>query len=105
MAIANAQLIATDKTEVFVSTGENAITCLIFCNTSSTDDEVTIWVVPSSQPAGDANMIINAMPVPAGETFSIDTERFILSDSDSVQAQATQNNLITATVSYVATGQ
>lgn len=30
MAIANAQLIATDKTEVFVSTGENAITCLIF---------------------------------------------------------------------------
>ena len=98
MAIANAQLIATDKTEVFVSTGENAITCLIFCNTSSTDDEVTVWVVPSTQPAGDGNMIVNAMPLPAGETFSIDTERFILGDSDSIQAQATQDNLIPAMV-------
>jgi hypothetical protein len=105
MAIANAQLIATDKTQVFVSTGENAITCLIFCNTSNTDDEVTVWVVPSTQPAGDANMIVKSMPLPAGETFSIDTERFILGDSDSIQAQATQDDLITATVSYVATGQ
>tara|TARA_B110000503_G_C7036388_1_gene366284 strand:+ start:476 stop:793 length:318 start_codon:yes stop_codon:yes gene_type:complete len=105
MAIANAQLISTDKTEVFVSTGENAITCLIFCNTSVTDEEVTVWVVPASQPAGDANMIVNAMPITAGETFSIDTERFILSEGDSVQAQSIQNNLITATVSYVATGQ
>ena len=105
MAIANAQLIATDKTEVFVSTGENAVTCLIFCNTSSTDDEVTVWVVPSTQPAGNANMIVNTVSIPAGETFSIDTERFILGDSDSIQAQATQDNLITATVSYVATGQ
>jgi hypothetical protein len=105
MAIANAQLIATDKTEVFVSTGENAVTCLIFCNTSSTDDEVTVWVVPSTQPAGNANMIVNAVSIPAGETFSIDTERFILGDSDSIQAQASQDNLITATVSYVATGQ
>lgn len=105
MAIANAQLIATDKTVVFDSTGENAITCLVFCNTSSTDDEVTIWIVPAGDPAGNANMIINAMPIPAGETFSIDTERFILSDGDAVQAQASQDNLITATVSYVATGQ
>lgn len=105
MAIANAQLIATDKTQVFVSTGENAITCLIFCNTSNTDDEVTVWVVPSTQPAGDENMIVKSMPLPAGETFSIDTERFILGDSDSIQAQATQDDLITATVSYVATGQ
>jgi hypothetical protein len=105
MAIANAQLIATDKTQVFVSTGENAITCLIFCNTSNTDDEVTVWVVPSTQPASDANMIVKSMPLPAGETFSIDTERFILGDSDSIQAQATQDDLITATVSYVATGQ
>jgi hypothetical protein len=105
MAIANAQLIATDKTQVFVSTGENAITCLIFCNTSNTDDEVTVWVVPAAVAAGDANMIVKSMPLPAGETFSIDTERFILGDSDSIQAQATQDDLITATVSYVATGQ
>jgi hypothetical protein len=50
-------------------------------------------------------MIVKSMPLPAGETFSIDTERFILGDSDSIQAQATQDDLITATVSYVATGQ
>lgn len=105
MAIANAQLIATDKTVVFDATGENAITCMIFCNTSSdTDSTISVWVVPAAQPAGPANMVIKDVLLPAGETFSMDTERFILSDSDTIQAQASQDTIVTVTVSYVQTG-
>jgi hypothetical protein len=104
MAIANSQLSATEKTEVFVATGENAVTCIIFCNTSSdTDATVSLWVVPGAVAAGPANMVLNEISVPAGETFSMDTERFILSDGDSIQAQASQNLIITATVSFVQT--
>ena len=104
MAITNSQLSSTSKTEVFVGFGENAITCIILCNTSPTvNATVSLWAVPAAVAAGDANMIINEVSLPAGETFSLDTERFILSDGDSIQAQASQNLIITATVSYVQT--
>ena len=106
MAITNSQLGSVSKTVVFASTGENAITCIIFCNTSlTTDATVSVWIVPAGDPAGTANQVLNELSIPAGETFSIDTERFILSDSDSIQAQSSQNLLVTATVSYVSTGQ
>lgn len=105
MAITNSQLSATLKTEVFVANGENAVTCLIFCNTSlTTDAVVSVWMVPAAIAAGDANMILNQVNVPAGETFSMDTERFILQDGDSVQAQASQDSIITCTCSYVLVG-
>jgi hypothetical protein len=46
-------------------------------------------------------MILKQIFIPAGETFSIDTERFILSDTDRIQAVANNDNLITSTVSYM----
>ena len=105
MAITNSQLIATDKTEVLIANGENAVTCIIFCNTSlETDAAVSLWVVPAAIAAGDANLVLNTLAVPAGETFSLDTERFILNDGDSIQAQATQDTIITCTVSFVQVG-
>jgi hypothetical protein len=48
-----------------------------------------------------SNMILKQIFIPAGETFSIDTERFILSDTDRIQAVANNDNLITSTVSYM----
>lgn len=105
MAITNSQLVATEKTEVLIANGENAITCIIFCNTSlDTDATVSLWVVPAAIAAGDANMVLNTLSVPAGETFSLDSERFILENGDSIQAQASQNTIVTCTVSYVQVG-
>lgn len=104
MAITNSQLSSTAKTEVFVASGENAITCVILCNTSlTTDASVSVWAVPAAVAAGDANKILNEIELPAGETFSMDTERLILADGDSIQAQASQNLIVTATVSFVQT--
>lgn len=105
MAITNSQLSATEKTVIFDAVGENAVTCIIFCNTSlTTDATVTVWIVPAGIAAGNTNMVLNEVSVPAGETFSLDTERFIMADSDSIQSQSSQNNIITATVSFVQTG-
>jgi hypothetical protein len=106
MAITNSQLSSVAKTVLFAATGENAITCIIFCNTSlTTDATVSVWLAKAGFPASASNQILNSIVVPAGETFSIDTERFILADSDSIQAQASQNLIVTGTVSYVSTGQ
>jgi hypothetical protein len=105
MALAQAQLIASAQSPVFVANGENAVTCVIFCNTSLTiDATISCWVTPGAVAVGPSNMILNEISLPAGETFSMDTERFILSNGDSVQAQASQNTIVTCTVSYVQTG-
>jgi hypothetical protein len=101
MTISN-QLLSTTPTSILTSSGENAITALIFCNTSAvTDATVDIWMVPAGFARGDNNKIVKAVSIPRGETFSIDTEKFVLSNGDSVQAQATQNSIITATLSYI----
>jgi hypothetical protein len=102
MAITNSQLSASGNTNVFVSSGENAVTALIFCNTSnSTDADINIWMVPNGFAAGDNNKIVHEVFLGRGETFSIDTEKFILGSGDSIVASATQNSIITATVSYI----
>jgi hypothetical protein len=101
MTITNTQL-STSPGPVFVSSGENAITALIFCNTSATTDAtVDIWMVPAGYALGDNNKICKAISIPRSETFSIDTEKFILANGDSVQAQSTQNSVITVTLSYI----
>jgi hypothetical protein len=101
MAITNTQL-TTLPGPVYQSIGDNAITAIIFCNTSATTDAtVDIWMVPSGYARGDNNKICKAISIPRGETFSIDTEKFILANGDSVQAQASQNSVITATLSYI----
>jgi hypothetical protein len=102
MAIQNLTLNATSPGQILVSSGDNAVTAIIFCNNSlTTDATVTVWLVPSGYAVGNNNMILNTISVPRGETFSIDTEKFILSNGDSVQAQASQNSIITATISFV----
>jgi hypothetical protein len=102
MAIQNLTLNATSPGQILVSSGYKAVTAIIFCNNSlTTDATVTVWLVPSGYAVGNNNMILNTISVPRGETFSIDTEKFILSNGDSVQAQASQNSIITATISFV----
>jgi hypothetical protein len=102
MAIACTQLSVSTSSTVFIASGENAVTSIIFCNVSSiTDASIDVWMVPAGQAAGDNNKILNQIFIPAKETFSIDTERFILGNGDSISAQATQNSVITTTVSYM----
>jgi hypothetical protein len=104
MAITNNLLIATAPTVVFTASGEQAITTMIFCNTSqTTNDLVTVWIVPSTQPLDISRMVMNQVSLPKGETFALDSERFVLSDGDTIQAQSAQNGIISCTISSMAT--
>lgn len=104
MAITNALIESSAKTVVFNATGENAITCMVLCNSSlTTAATVRVWVVPGAEAVANKHIIINEVNLPAGETFSMDTERFILSDGDTIQAQASQDVIVAMTVSYVQT--
>lgn len=103
MAIVNTSVGAGTPTLLYQASGENAVTTMIFCNTGVVDTYLTVWMVPAGGSLNNSMMILNSVYMPAGETFCMDTERFILGDGDSVYAEAVDTNLIAGTVSYVAT--
>lgn len=103
MGIKNTTVGAGTPSSIYQATGENAVTTIIFCNAGVVDTYMTVWMVPSGSSLNNSMMILNSVYMPAGETFCMDTERFILSDGDAIFAQAVDSNLIAATVSYVPT--
>lgn len=100
MAITNTA-ITTSAASIFTSTGNNAITTIIICNTGVTDRTLTMHAVPSGSSVSSTNMIVNALNIPAGETMSFDQEKIVLGNGDQVDALASGTGL-SATVSTLA---
>lgn len=108
MAIENT-LISSTASPIYTSTGRTAITTVIVCNTSVYDpgdptdglDYLSLHLVKDGESAGDVNKIVNALPVPAGETVTFDQEKIILEDGDSVVAYSSVIENLVSTVSYL----
>jgi hypothetical protein len=109
MAILNTS-VTSGNTTIFTSTGNNAITTMIFCNTSAYNPAsptansslLYVYAVPSGGSAGDGTLIVNGLPVPAGETVSFDQEKIVLANGDFIVAKTNSLSNITATVSTLA---
>jgi hypothetical protein len=86
-----------------------AVTTMLFCNTGLpqniyTDDGDTfldLHLCKGGVSASSSNQVLNNIPIPAGETFSFDTEKIILEAGDIIKAATTSPTNITATVSYI----
>jgi hypothetical protein len=114
MAITNATLTSTTSaiytSTVTTSTIGNAITTMIFCNTTVYDSAnpttgqslLTVYAVPSGGSAGNSTMIVNKLPIPAGETVTFDHEKLVLGDGDKIYASTDSLSNITATISTLA---
>lgn len=76
----------------------NAITCMIICNTGSASTNVTIYAVPNGGSAGANTTIISALPIPAGETVSLDQEKLVLGSGDLIQGFS--SNTSTASLTF-----
>jgi len=103
MAIRNAA-ITTGGTTLFTCPGtlvtdvqEHAVTCIIFCNDQATD--VLLSVSAYSQDTSTSVKLIHNLTIPAGETFTFDTEKLVLSTGDYITATASLTNNLVATVS------
>ena len=86
MALLNT-IIGSGVTTLYTSTVSgsqigNAITCMIICNTGAASTNVTIYAVPSGNSAGAGTTIISALPIPPGETVSLDQEKLVLGSND-----------------------
>jgi hypothetical protein len=107
MAIVN-QTLTIAGVDIFTCPGtlvtdeqEHALTCMIFCNITGSDVSITIHAVPQGSLISGANKIVETLLVPATETFTLETEKIILSTGDKIHALATANSSIIATVSSV----
>jgi hypothetical protein len=86
-----------------------AVTTMLFCNTAlpldiytdAGDTYLDLHLCKGGDSADDGNQVLNNIPIPAGETFSFDTEKIILEEGDIIKAATTSPTSITATVSYI----
>jgi len=102
MSIQNASVTAspTEAGNLFVSTGDSAITTLYLCNPTGNNITCNLFVVNSGFEANGINKIYSNVIIAAGDTLILETERIILSDGDTVRANASPAGLV-STASFV----
>lgn len=108
MAITSKQITTAGNppVQVYESTGQNAITTMILCNTSTVVNCLAdIYVVSDASgfAVGPQTQIMASIPIPATESFVLDTEKFILEDLDTIHVRSTQAGALTVTISTVST--
>ena len=93
MAITNVGItgtLAASPTTIYSSSGSNAITSIIICNTSNAAINLTLYAVPSgkSPSANPETTIVSALPIAATETLSLDQEKLVLANGDVISGIA-----------------
>jgi hypothetical protein len=109
MAINNTAIAAT-STPIYTSVGNNAITTIIVCNKIVFDaanpltglTALYLHAVPSGGSVTDTNLIVNGLPIPAGETVSFDQEKMVLANGDMLIARSDSPANLVVTVSTLA---
>lgn len=112
MAIVNQRLTTTQLDILEVPPGKSyAITNIMVCNTDSNSDDAAgsfdMHLVPNSTAlASTTNMVIKALELPKGETFTFDSEKIVLEEGDKLSFIARDDNTnnptnLSATVSYL----
>ena len=94
--------ITTSASNAYVSTGNTAVTFLSITNYSAGNITANVFVVPSGDTAGNLNIILSQIEIATLDTYQIYSggEKLLLSNGDSVQANANANNSITTVTSY-----
>ena len=101
MAIAQTK-VSNSLGSIYASSGTTAITVMFFMNDSGSDVTLSLAVVPNGGTGTISdNGIGKAVTIAAGDTYVFDTEKMVLSDTDEIQAVASTDAVVVATVSYV----
>ena len=102
MAIQCTAINATNTT-IYTSSGNNAITTLVVANVNTYNvgtptvgtSNLSLYMVPSGSTTNYVNMIVNAIPVTAGETFTFDNEKIVMGNGDQLVAVSSAASGIT----------
>ena len=99
--------ITTAAQDLFLSTGNNAVTTIMVCNKIVFDpgdpiaDQTFLYmhVVANGDAVGDTNLVVNKLLIPAGETVTFDTEKIILANGDRIVVRSENPQNLVATIS------
>jgi hypothetical protein len=100
MAISNTVL-STTSSAIYTSTGNSVVSVMYFCNTSATAKNIDVYLIPSGGTAGATTQIYKSVQIAGNDTFVVDMEKLVLANGDTIEATASLNSSVTATVSYV----
>ena len=73
---------------------------IYFCNTSDDDDVIDVFVNGTGNSPSDKTKVVASLPIPSKETFYFGSEKFILSEGESLGAIAQVGGRISATVTF-----
>ena len=99
MAITNAS-ITTTVGNVFVSVGNTAITTAYLCNPTGSPITANLYLVPTGASLAANCQIYSNLSIASYDTYILEWERILLSDGDTLQANASAASGLVATVSY-----
>jgi hypothetical protein len=99
MAIKNAN-VTTIASPIFVSSGNSAISTIHLCNYTGSSVQANVYLAPSTgNVANNSTVIYGNVTVSAYNTLIIYQEKFVLANGDTIYANVSANNAVTATVS------
>lgn len=101
MAIKNTPLTTTAQS-IFTSVGNTAVTTIHLCNYSSSPVQANVYVAPSTANVANSTTIIYGnVTITAYNTLIIYQEKFIFANGDTVFANVSASNAVSATVSSI----
>lgn len=94
--------VTTTIANVYVSTGETAVTFLSLTNYSVSNVTANVYIVPSGNTAGNLNVAVGNIEITTMDTYQFyaGNEKLILDTGDSIQVNTSADNSIAAVVSY-----
>jgi hypothetical protein len=94
--------VTTTVANVYVSSGNTAVTFLSLANYSASNVTANVYVVPSGDSAGNLNAVIANIQITTQDTYQFyaGNEKLVLATGESIQVNAGSNNAIAAVVSY-----
>lgn len=94
--------VTTSVANVYVSSGNTAITFLSLCNYSAGNVVANVYVVPSADSAANTNIVLASIELTTLDTYQLYAggEKLLLSNGDRVQVNASANNAVTTVTSY-----
>ena len=102
MAIQNTRLTNGTAANIYASSGSSAITTIHLCNTTGATVTANVYIVTGAGVIANANnAIYTNLSVTAQNTYIVYAEKFILQNGDSIKANCTVADSVTATISSI----
>lgn len=93
--------VTTSVSNIYASSGNTVMSVAYFCNYSTNPVQIRIYAVPDGSSDSNLNMIGSNVTIQGGDTYIMETEKIVFGNNDSLRANASVNNAISAVLSYV----